>query len=125
MIQRLILRPPQPIVAISPLLELAKEHAVNVIYIEGKGKEKVMELEVMPIKRARIITRANGQLDSMLMNEKGTSNQVENLKGEKKRKKRISTRRKITIKYFPLGSNAEPYDPIKDVSSQGPKLTWP
>ena len=59
------------------------------------------------------------------MDETGTSNQVETLKGEKKRKKRSSTRRKITMKDFPLSSNAEPYDLIKDVSSQGPKLTWP
>ena len=49
------------------------------------------------------------------MDETSTSNQVETLKGEKK----------ITIKEFPLGSNVEPYDLIKDVSSQGPKLTWP
>ena len=61
----------------------------------------------------------------MSMDETGTSNQVEKLKGEKKRKKWSSTRRKITIKDFPLGSNVEPYDPIKDVNSQGPKLTLP
>ena len=58
----------------------------------------------------------------MSMDEIGSANQVETFKGEKKRS---STRRKITIKDFPLGSNAEPYDLIKDVSSQGPKFTWP
>ena len=117
MIQPQILRPPQPIATIPPLLEVVEEHVVNVICIEGKGKEMVMELEVMPVKRARIITRANGQQDSMLMDETCTSNQVEMLKGEKKRKKRSSTKRKITIKEFPLGSNAKPYDLIKDVAS--------
>ena len=44
---------------------------------------------------------------------------------KKKRKKRASTQRKITIKYFLLGSKEDPYDLVKDVSSQGPKLTWP
>ena len=58
------------------------------------------------------------------MDETGASNQVETLKGEKKRKKRPSTKRKITIKDFPLGSNANPCNLIKDVNSQGPKLTW-
>ena len=40
-------------------------------------------------------------------------------------KKRTSLRRKITIKDFPLGSKEEPYDMVEDISSQGPKLTWP
>ena len=61
----------------------------------------------------------------MSMDEASTSNQVETLKGGKKRKKRSSTKTKLTMKKFPLGSNAEPYDLIKNVSSQGPKLTWP
>ena len=60
----------------------------------------------------------------MSMDETRTSNQVETLKVEKKRKKRSSTRRKITIKDFPLGSNAKPYDLTKDVNIQGPNLTW-
>ena len=42
-----------------------------------------------------------------------------------KQKKRTSLQRKITIKDFPLGSKEEPYDLVKDVSSQGTKLTWP
>ena len=49
--------------------------------------------------------------------EEGTS--------KKKRKKRASTQRKITIKDFPLGSKEEPYDLVEDVYSQWPKLTWP
>ena len=57
-------------------------------------------------------------LASMEAEEEGT------LKG-KKMKKRASTKRKITIKDFPLGSKEEPYEVVKDVSSQGPKLTWP
>ena len=50
--------------------------------------------------------------------EEGTS------KGAK-RKKRASSRRKITIKDFELGLKKEPYDLIKDITSQGPKLSWP
>ena len=49
--------------------------------------------------------------------EEGTS--------KKKRKKRASTQRKITIKDYLLGSKEEPYDLVEDVCSQGPKLTWP
>ena len=54
-----------------------------------------------------------------MMEEEGTS------KDAKKRKKRSSTRRKITIKDFPLGEREEPYNMIEDVCNQGPKLTWP
>ena len=50
------------------------------------------------------------------MEEEGTS---------KDAKKRSSTRRKITIKDFPLGEREEPYNMVEDVCSQGPKLTWP
>ena len=56
-------------------------------------------------------------LASMETKEEGTL--------KKKRKKRASTQRKITIKYFLLGSKEEPYDLVEDVCSQGPKLTWP
>ena len=31
----------------------------------------------------------------------------------------------MTVKDNPLGSKEEPYDLVKDVSSQGPKITWP
>ena len=50
-----------------------------------------------------------------MMEEEGTS------KDAKKRKKRSSTRRKITIKDFSLGEREEPYNMIEDVCSQGPK----
>ena len=50
--------------------------------------------------------------------EEGTSKSA-------KRKKRTSSRRKITIKDFQLGMKEEPYDLVKDVSSQGPHLSWP
>ena len=44
----------------------------------------------------------------------------------KKRKKEVGvTRRKITIKDFPLGLKEDPYDLVEDVSSQRPKLTRP
>ena len=98
---------------------MAKERAVNVIQLEVKGKEKMKKPEVMPIKKARVSEEVTGPLASVMMEEEGTS------KDAKKRKKRSSTRRKITIKDFPLGEREEPYNMIEDVCSQGPKLTWP
>ena len=93
------------------------------IQLECKGKEKMTEPEIMPVKRAATkkarvsedVTRPPASMDT---EEEGTS------KGAK-RKKRASSRRNITIKDFPLGLKEEPYDLVKDVSSQGPKLSWP
>ena len=53
-VQPQILRQPQAAAAIPPLSEVAEERAVNVIQLEAKGKEKMKELEVMPIKKARV-----------------------------------------------------------------------
>ena len=72
----------------------------------------------MLIKKARVSDKVTGPPTSMETKEEGT------LKG-KKRKKRASMQRKITIKDFPLGSKEKPYDLVKDVSSQGLELTWP
>ena len=110
------MRRPQPAAEVPPLPEAADERAINVIQLETKGKEKIKEPEVMPIKKARVSEEVTGPPASMAMDEEGTS---------KKRKKSSSARRKITIKDFPLGSKEEQYDLIEDVSSQGPKLTWP
>ena len=77
------------------------------------------ESEAMPIKKARVSEEVTRPPASTMMEEKGTS------KDAKKRKKRLSTRRKITIKDFPLGEREEPYNMIEDVCCQGPKLTWP
>ena len=77
------------------------------------------EPDVMPIKKARVSEEVTGPPASVMMEEEGTS------KDAKKRKKRSSRRRKITIKDFPLGEREEPYNMIEDMSSQGPKLTWP
>ena len=99
------------------------ERAVNVIQLESKGKEKAEVLEVMEVKKTRfkktrVSEEVSGPPASMETEEEATTS--------KKRKKRASaTRRKITIKYFPLGSKEDPYDLVEDVSSQGPKLTWP
>ena len=77
---------------------MAEERAVNVIQLEAKGKEKMKEPKVMPIKKARVSEEVKGGPPaSAMMEEEGTSKDV------KKRKKRSSTRRKITIKDFPLG----------------------
>ena len=101
-------------------MEVAKERTVNVILIEAKGKEKMKEPKVMPIKKARVSEEVTGpRAASAMMEEEGTS------KDAKKRKKRSSTRRKITIKDFPFGEREEPYNMIEDVCSQGSKLTWP
>ena len=94
----------------------AGKRAVNVIRLENKGKEKVKEPEVMPIKKARVSEEVTEPPASMETEEEGTS--------KKKRKKRASaTRRKITIKDFPLSAKEDPYNLVEDVSSQGPKLT--
>ena len=69
----------------------------------------------MPIKKAWVSEEVIGPPASMEIEEEGTS---------KKRKKRTSMQRKITIKDFPLGLNEEPCDLAKDVGSQGPRLTW-
>ena len=89
------------------------------IQLEAKGKEKIREPDVMPIKKARVSEEVTGPPASQMMEEEGTSKDV------KKRKKRSSTRRKITIKDFSLGEKEEPYSLVEDVCSQGPKLTWP
>ena len=53
-VQPQILRQPQAAAAIPPLPEVAEERAVNVIHLEAKGKEKMKEPKVMPIKKARV-----------------------------------------------------------------------
>ena len=83
------------------MLDEAGKRAVNVIHLESKGKEKVEEEEVMPVERAKtkkaqVSEELIGPSASMENEEEGTS--------KKKRKKRASTQRKITIKDFPLGS---------------------
>ena len=45
-------QPHQPVAEIPPLPEEADERAVNVIQLGSKGKEKVMEPEIITIKRA-------------------------------------------------------------------------
>ena len=44
-------RPPQPVAEIPPLPEETDERAANVIQLESKGKEKVMEPEIIAVKR--------------------------------------------------------------------------
>ena len=106
---------------VPPLPEEADERAVNVIQLESKGKEKVVEAESVAVKRtaakrARFSEEASGPPSSMDTEEEGTSKSA-------KRKKRTNSRRKITIRDFQLGMKEEPYDLVKDVSSQGPNLS--
>ncbi|MCO5552640.1 hypothetical protein L7F22_006155 [Adiantum nelumboides] len=111
---------PQPVAEIPPLPNNNGERAVNVISIEGKGKAKMIEPCVIPIKKARMSEEANLRRDTMeTKDEAGTSRR------EKKRKKSETSRRRIGIKDFPLGAATEAYDLLEDVSSQGPKLSWP
>ena len=71
-------RPPQPVAEIPPLPEETDERAVNVIQLESKGKEKVAEPEIMPVKRmvakkARVSKDVTEPLASMDTEEEGTS----------------------------------------------------
>ena len=68
------------------------------IQLESKGKEKVMEPEIIAVKRAvakkaRFSEEVTGPPSSMDTKEEGTSKSA-------KRKKRTNSRRKITIKDF-------------------------
>ena len=101
LVQPHILRhPPQAVAEIPPLPDEPNERAVNVIQLESKGKEKIEELELMPIKRAQVSEESIEPLASMEMGEGATLG--------KKTKKRSSMRWKITIKDFPLGAVEEP-----------------
>ena len=116
-------RQPQLAAKIPLLPKEADERVVNMIWLETKGKEKMKEPKIMPIKRtaakkAQASKDVTGPLARMDTEEEGTS------KGAK-RKKRASSQRKITIKDFLLGLKEDPYDLVKDISCQGPKLTWP
>ena len=83
-VQTQILRhPPQATAAIPPLPEEPSEGAINVIQLETKGKEKVKEPEVMPIKRARMSEDSTNPPASMETKEGATSG--------KKQKSRTST----------------------------------
>ena len=91
------------------------DRAINVIHLEAKDKEKVKELEVMPIKKSttkksQVSEEVTEPIASMETEEEDTSKGM-------KQKKRTSKQRKITIKDFPLGSKEEPYDLVEDVSS--------
>ena len=50
---------------------MAEERAVNVIHLEAKGKEKMKEPEVMPIKKARVSEEVTGPPASVMMEEEG------------------------------------------------------
>ena len=76
--QQVLRRPPQPVAEVPPLLEEADERAVNVIQLESKGKEKVVEPEIIAVKRsvakkARFNKEASGPPSSMDTEEEGTS----------------------------------------------------
>ena len=74
-------------------------------------------METMPIKRVCVEEEA-----TKASNEASKSKPS---KEEGKKRKSRSVRRQIEISDFPLGSRSQSYDLAADVSSQGPKLTWP
>ncbi|MCO5591833.1 hypothetical protein L7F22_045826 [Adiantum nelumboides] len=80
---------------------------------KDKGKAKVEDVDVMPIKRAR--------QEEAVMSETGEKRKS----GESSSKKKSKLRWKITIKDFALGESSQPYNLADDVSVQGPKITWP
>ena len=74
---QVVRRPPQLAAEIPPLPEEAAERAVNAIQLESKGKEKMMEPEIMPVKRtaakkARVSKDVTGPPASMDTEEEGT-----------------------------------------------------
>ena len=93
---------------------------MNIIQLEDKGKGKMKEPVVMPIKKARFTEEAIPNRDSM-----ETENEASTSKKEKKRKRSGPSRQKIGIKDFPLGAGSEAYNLLEDVSNQGPKMSWP
>lgn len=93
---------------------------MNVISLEHSKdvwKGKMFEADTMPVKRARREEVEEGDAEDQGRNR---------AKGEgEKSKRRGKPRRQIGIEDFLLGRSSEPYDLIEDVSSQGPKITWP
>ena len=63
-----------------------EERAVNVIQLEAKGKEKIREPDVMPIKKARVSEEVTGPPASTMMEEEGTSKDAKKREEEVKRK---------------------------------------
>ena len=75
--------------------------------IKERGKEKVQEMDIMPLKRAKVVDPMESQ--PMMEEEAGTSK-------DKKRKKRSGyTRYRIGISDFPLGIGSTPYNLIEDI----------
>ena len=64
-----------------------EERAVNVIQLEAKGKEKIREPDVMPIKKARVSEEVTGPPASVMMEEEGTSKGCKEEKEEVNHKK--------------------------------------
>ena len=63
--------------------------------IKGKGKEKVQEMDIMPMKKAKVVDPMESQ--PMMEEEADTS------KDKKRKKQSDYTRRRIGIGDFPLG----------------------
>ena len=98
-----------------------EERAINLIGLEEdkiKGKGKVMEADTMPIKRAR-----REEADMSELEEAKSTCKTKEVGETSKKKSR--PRHRIDIGDFMLGKASEPYNLVDDVSSQGPRLTWP
>ena len=87
----------------------------------AKGKMKIDEVATMPIKRVRVQNEASKEISKDASNEASTSRATK----DETKKRKARTRSQIDISDFPMGSRTQPYDLTADVSSQGPKITWP
>ena len=98
---------------------------VNVIRLEDKSKEKSIQFEVMlavKIIRGDHAREEESELDENRCEGKEISREGESSKKPRRVKR---SRRKITIKDFPLGRGHESYDLIEDIGMQRPNITYP
>ena len=109
----------QPNVSIIRMEEVVKDRS-NREEI-AKGKMKIDEVATMPIKRVRVQNEASKETSKDASNEASTSRATK----DETKKRKARTRSQIDISDFPMGSRTQPYDLTADVSSQGPKITWP
>ena len=114
--------PPQPPAQIPPLPEV-QNPVVNILELEkvkssnsgkDKAKEKLVEVDTMPVKRTRQEEEKAKNADEGETSREGSKN-----------KKKRGPRRRLNIDDFLLGRSTKPYDLVEDVKSQGPRITWP
>ena len=114
--------PPQPT---PPPVE---NRTVNVIGLEESHSEdeKMVEVKVMPATKR---TRGNHGKEAMEEDEDARKSSKESSREEPETSKCQrwvkKSRRKITIKDFPLGEGRESYSLLEDLGVQNPNITYP